>query len=100
TWDDFMKASKAVTKGDVKGYAIGVDVSLFNGGVYSRGGALISEDQKKWLFNNQQGVDMLSMWQQMVKDGSGYQVAKMFGDQDDFGAGRAVFAFSSSAGIP
>ncbi len=100
TWDDFQKAAKAVTKGDVKGYAVGIDVSLFNGGVYSRGGQLISEDQKKWLFNNQQGVDQLSMYQQMIKDGSAYQVAKAFGDQTDFAQGRAAFTFSSSAGIP
>jgi ABC-type glycerol-3-phosphate transport system substrate-binding protein len=100
TWDDFAKAAKAVSKGDVKGYAIGIDVSLFNGGVYSRGGQLISDDQKKWLFNNQQGVDQLSMYQQMIKDGSAYQVAKAFGDQTDFAQGRAAFTFSSSAGIP
>jgi ABC-type glycerol-3-phosphate transport system substrate-binding protein len=100
TWDDFQKAAKAVTKGDVKGWAFGVDVSLFNGSIYSREGQLISDDEKKWLFNNQQGLDTLSQWQQMVKDGSAYQISKQFADQTDFGHQQAVFTFSSSAGIP
>jgi len=100
TWDDFQKAAKALTNGDVKGWAFGVDVSLFNGSIYSRGGQLISDDEKKWLFNNQQGLDTLSQWQQMIKDGSAYQISKQFADQTDFGHQQAVFTFSSSAGIP
>ncbi len=100
TWDDFLKAAKAVTKGDMKGYAIGVEPSLFANMVFSRGGQEISDDQKKWVFNNQQGVDSLAFFQQIIKDGSGYQVAKQFADQTDFGNAKAAFTFSTSAGLP
>jgi len=99
TWDEFQKAAKAVTKGDTKGYAIGVDTSLFVDMVYSRGGQVLSEDQKKWLFNNQQGVDSLALFQNMLKDGSAYQISKQYADQTDFGAGRAAFTLSSSSGL-
>ncbi|HLZ70993.1 MAG TPA: ABC transporter substrate-binding protein [Dehalococcoidia bacterium] len=100
TWDDFLKAAKAVAKGDMKGYAIGVEPSLFANMIFSRGGQEISDDQKKWVFNNQQGVDSLAFFQQIIKDGSGYQVAKQFADQTDFGNAKAAFAFSTSAGLP
>ncbi|HZQ38051.1 MAG TPA: ABC transporter substrate-binding protein [Dehalococcoidia bacterium] len=100
TWDDFLKAAKAVTKGDMKGYAIGVEPSLFANMIFSRGGKEISDDQKQWVFNNQQGVDSLAFFQQLIKDGSGYQVAKQFADQTDFGNAKAAFTFSTSAGLP
>lgn len=100
TWDDFLKAAKAVTKGDMKGYAIGVEPSLFANMIFSRGGQEISDDQKKWIFNNQQGVDSLAFFQQIIKDGSGYQVAKQFADQTDFGNAKTAFTFSTSAGLP
>jgi ABC-type glycerol-3-phosphate transport system substrate-binding protein len=100
TWDDFLKAAKAVTKGDMKGYAIGVEPSLFANMVFSRGGQMISDDQKKWIFNNQQGVDSLAFLQQIIKDGSGYQIAKQFADQTDFGNAKAAFTFTTSSGLP
>lgn len=100
TWDDFLKVAKAVTKGDMKGYAISVEPSLFANMVFSRGGQEISDDQKKWIFNNQQGVDSLAFFQQLIKDGSGYQIAKQFADQTDFGNAKAAITFSTSAGLP
>lgn len=99
TWDDFVQAGKATTSGSAKGWAIGVTASDFDGMVYSRGGKLISDDQKKWLFNQQPGLDSLSLYQQAVKDGWGYQIAKQYADQADFGAGRATFALNSSSGL-
>src|SRR3712207_8138271 len=47
--------------GDVKGYAIAVDASTFNGAVYSRGGRLINDNQTEWVFNGQPGVDFLAL---------------------------------------
>lgn len=99
TWDDFIAASKAVTSGTTKGYAIGVDASTFDGMVFSRGGKLLSDDLKHWIFNQQPGLDTLSFFEDAVKSGWGYQISKQYADQTDFGAGRAVFALSSSSGI-
>lgn len=99
TWDDFQKALKAVTKGDTKAWAMGTDVDLFLEQVLSKGGQLITDDYKKWLFNSQQGQDSLKIWAQALQDGTAYQIAKQFADQTDFGAGKAVFTFSSSSGL-
>jgi ABC-type glycerol-3-phosphate transport system substrate-binding protein len=99
TWDDFQKALKAVTKGDTKAWAMGTDVDLFWQQIFSKGGKLITDDYKKWLFNSQQGQDSLKIWAQALQDGTAYQIAKQFADQTDFGAGKAVFTFSSSSGL-
>ncbi|MHB8578094.1 MAG: ABC transporter substrate-binding protein [Dehalococcoidia bacterium] len=100
TWDDFIKAGKAFTKPELRAWAMGTNVDFFFQGVLSRGGQLISDDYKKWLFNSQQAQDNLAVWQQALKEGWGYPVAKAFDDQVDFGNGKAVFTFSSSAGLP
>jgi multiple sugar transport system substrate-binding protein len=99
TWDAWVAANKAVTSGTTKGYAIAVDASTFDGMVYSRGGTLISSDQKHWLFNQQAGQDTLSMYEDAIKSGWGYQIAKQYADQTDFGAGRAIFTLATSSGL-
>jgi ABC-type glycerol-3-phosphate transport system substrate-binding protein len=68
--------------------------------VYSRGGKLIADDQKTWLFNQMPGVDSLALHQDAVRDGWGYQVTAANADQNDFAAGRASFTFGSTAGLP
>jgi ABC-type glycerol-3-phosphate transport system substrate-binding protein len=97
TWDDFMKAAKAVSVNGVKAYAINVDASRYVAGVYSRGGAILSDDQKKAVFNNDQGVAQLGMYGQMVKDGTAYQTAGSNDDGTDFAAQKTTFNFESSA---
>lgn len=100
TWDDFAGACKSVTNGAVKGWAIAVSASTFDGMVYSRGGRLISDDAKHWLFNQQAGFDSLAFYQTAAREGWGYRVSQTNGDQADFAAGRAVFTLSSSSGFP
>lgn len=99
TWDDFAAACRAVSGGDTKGWAIAVSASTFDSMVYSRGGRLISDDQKQWLFNQQPGVDSLAFYQTAVREGWGYRVSTANGDQADFAAGRAIFTLSSSSGF-
>ena len=99
TWDEFHKDALAVSKNGVKGYAISIDASLFDQMVPSLGGQIMNDTQTKYIFNNQAGLQALSLLQAMVKDGSAYQIAKQYDDQNDFGAGKAVFTLSSSAGL-
>jgi multiple sugar transport system substrate-binding protein/sn-glycerol 3-phosphate transport system substrate-binding protein len=68
--------------------------------VYSRGGKLISDDQKTWLFNGRQGLDSLTMHQNAIREGWGYRAAQANGDQNDFATGRAIFTLTSSSGFP
>lgn len=98
TWDEFVSSCKKFT-GDVKGYAINVDASTFNGAVYSNGGKLISDDQKSWLFNSPAGVKFLRDIADMVKSGCAYQIAKANDDQAAFADGKVVFTLGTSAGL-
>jgi multiple sugar transport system substrate-binding protein len=100
TWEDFVTAARAVSDAGTKGWAIAVSASTFDGMIYSRGGRLISDDQKHWLFNQQPGVDSLALHQAAAREGWGYLVSQANGDQADFAAGRAVFTLSSSSGFP
>jgi multiple sugar transport system substrate-binding protein/sn-glycerol 3-phosphate transport system substrate-binding protein len=99
TWDDFVKAAKNFTKPELKALAMGDAVDIFFEGVLSRGGQVIQDDYKKWLFNSQAGQDALGVWQQGLKEGWGYPITKAFDDQTDFANGKAVFTFGSSSGI-
>jgi ABC-type glycerol-3-phosphate transport system substrate-binding protein len=97
TWDDFASAGKAMTAGNTKGWAIAIDASTFDGMIFSRGGKLISPDQKHWLLNQQQGQDSLQVYVNSIRDGWGYKTAQSGADQVDFGAGRAALLLASSS---
>jgi multiple sugar transport system substrate-binding protein len=97
TWDDFAAAGKALTSGSAKGWAIAIDASTFDGMVYSRGGKLISDDQKHWLLNRPPGVDSLAFYESAVRDGWAYKTAQSGADQVDFGAGRANLLLATSS---
>jgi multiple sugar transport system substrate-binding protein len=99
TWDDFAAAGKAMTSGNTKGWAIAIDASTFDGMIYSRGGKLISPDQKHWLLNQQQGQDSLQVYVNSIKDGWGYKTTQAGADQVDFGAGRAALLLATSSNI-
>ncbi len=98
TWDEFVSSCKKFT-GDVKGYAINIDASTFNGALYSNGGKIINDDQKSWAFNSPQGVKFLRDIADMVKSGCAYQIAKANDDQAAFGEGKVVFTLGSSSGL-
>ena len=99
TWDEFHKDALASTKNGMKGYAISIDASLFDMMVPSFGGQIMNDTQTKYTFNSDAGAQALSLLESMVKDGSAYQIAKQFDDQNDFGSGKAEFTLSSSAGL-
>jgi multiple sugar transport system substrate-binding protein len=97
TWDDFAAAGKAATGGNTKGWGIAIDASTFDAMVYSRGGKLISDDQKHWLLNQQPGVDALSFYVNAVRDGWAYKTTESGADQVDFGAGRSALLLATSS---
>jgi multiple sugar transport system substrate-binding protein len=97
TWDDFASVGKSVTSGNTKGWAIAIDASTFDGMVFSRGGRLISDDQKHWLLNQQSGIDSLTLYESAVKDGWGYKTTQSGADAVDFGAGRAILLLATSS---
>ena len=98
TWDEFAAACKKFT-GDVKGYAINIDASTFNGAVYANGGKLINDDQKSWAFNGPAGIKFMRDVADMVQSGCAYQIAKANDDQAAFGEGKVVFTLGSTSGL-
>jgi len=98
SWDEFVSSCKKFT-GDVKGYAINIDASTFNGAVYSNGGKLINDDRKSWAFNGPAGIKFLRDTADMVQSGCAYQISKANDDQAAFGEGKVVFTLGTSSGL-
>jgi multiple sugar transport system substrate-binding protein len=100
SWDDFMAACAKVSQPPNQYcYAIGADASRFANWVWSRGGELLAPDGKSVAFQDQ-GLASLQFLNTLVQKNYAYLIAKQFGDQSDFGVGKAAFTFGSSAGIP
>ena len=105
TWDEFEQvAAAAVKKGpDGKttryGWAVTINASNFNGWVLSRGGQLMSPDQKTVAWDQQSAIDAITMLKRMLDNGSAY-VPKGFDYQTDFGTAKALFVEESSTGRP
>ena len=69
TWDDFMKICAAVSKApDAYCYEMNTDASRFAAWVWSRGGSMLSPDNKTVAFNGQPGLDSLTFLDQLFKN--------------------------------
>jgi ABC-type glycerol-3-phosphate transport system substrate-binding protein len=105
TWDEFEATAKAATKvgADGKtiryGWAVTIGASTFNGWVLSRGGQLMSADQKTVAWDQQPAIDAVTMMKRMLDNGSAYS-PKGFDYQTDFGTGKVAFVQESSTGRP
>src|SRR5205814_1976803 len=105
TWDEFEQVSTAAVKkgADGKttryGWAITINASNFNGWVLSRGGKLMSDDQKTVAWDQQPAIDAVTMMKRMIDNGSAY-VPKGFDYQTDFGIAKVAFVQESSTGRP
>jgi len=105
TWDEFEATAKAATKvgADGKttryGWALTIGASTFNGWVLSRGGQLMSADQKTVAWDQQPAIDAVTMMKRMLDNGSAY-APKGFDYQTDFGIAKVAFVQESSTGRP
>ena len=105
TWDEFEATSKAASKtgADGKptryGWAVTINASNFNGWVLSRGGKLMSDDQKTVAWDQQPAIDAVTMMKRMIDNNSAY-VPKGFDYQTDFGTAKVAFVQESSTGRP
>jgi ABC-type glycerol-3-phosphate transport system substrate-binding protein len=101
TWDDFMKICAAVSKPpDTYCYEMNTDASRFATWVWSRGGSMLSPDNKTVAFNSQAGLDTLTFLNQLFQQKYATVIAKAFQDQTDFSLGKIAFTFGSTAGLP
>ena len=105
TWDEFERAARAATqkgrdgKTTRHGWAVPISASAFNGWVVSRGGRLMSADNRTVAWDGREGAESLRLVQRLVAEGVAY-VPKGFDHQADFGAGRVAFLHDSSTVRP
>ena len=106
TWDDFEKVASAAKKlsADGKtvsryGWAVISSASTFNGWVLSRGGRLMSEDNKTAKWDGAEGLASLQLLDRCIK-GQWCYAPKGFDYQNDFGGGKVAFVMESSTGRP
>jgi len=102
TWDQYSAAMKAVTDYAKKNNmpwnganALNDDASEFDFEIMSRGGQLISDDQKKSLFNNDAAVAALQMNADLQKAGAAYQ-PNGFDWENDLAAQKTLTRLDSS----
>jgi sn-glycerol 3-phosphate transport system substrate-binding protein len=69
TWDELQEYARALTKDDKIGFSTPVDIWFYEALVFENGGNILSEDGKKPLFNSDEAVEPVVLWQDMIKEG-------------------------------
>lgn len=107
--DEFREAACAATAhpfsgataiGASYGYELSVDASRFASWVFGFGGNVFDADANQYTLNSPEAVEAMTYLQDLFADGCAVFVAEAYGDQTNFGAGRTLFAVSSSSGLP
>jgi sn-glycerol 3-phosphate transport system substrate-binding protein len=105
TFDEFKKATAAVTKKDsmgrttVYGEHIKVDTSYIDAFIYANGGELLTKDKTKVRFNEPPAIEIFEMWGELVKNGQAY-TTNGFDYQADFGQQKVAALHDTSTSRP
>jgi phosphate/phosphite/phosphonate ABC transporter binding protein len=94
--------SKATADGPI-GYELGVeagDASRFASWAFAFGGDIFDYNTSQYSYDSQAAKDAFTMLQSMFDEGCAQLTTEAYGDQTDFGAGKLLFAISSSSGLP
>jgi multiple sugar transport system substrate-binding protein len=83
------------------GWAMAHEPSDFASMVFSRGGRILASDGSAYVFNDQAGVDSLSLIQRMFKTKCAVEVpaSERNGAQNRFANGQVLFVMGSSSGL-
>lgn len=101
TWDEFNQICATVSKPpNTYCYEMTPDASTFSMWIFSRGGTLLTPDNKSIAFNNSVGLDTYTFIANLFQKQQAILVAKAFQDQTDFALGKLAFTFGSTAGLP
>ncbi len=99
TWDEFKAQAAAAVKAGKKGYPVLVETSDIDGMVFSFGGNVITDDNKKGKFDTPQALAALQVLEDMAKAGTAFIIdPKIFEDQTLFTNGDAPYFLGSSTG--
>ena len=104
TWDEMLALAPKLTKdrdGDGKpdqfAYRGYVDLSRFDGMIYSRGGKLLTEDQSKVLFTDKPGADSIEWLANMQP--YAFVPPPRSNSEDEFAGANFAIMFESSTGL-
>ena len=102
TWEEFAEMACAASEPNAGtyGYELSVDASTFADMIFNRGGAMLNEDATSYAFGDRAGLEVLTGLQELFDQGCALLEEEAYGDQVDFGAGRVLFTFSSTSGLP
>ncbi len=99
TWDEFKAQAAAAAKAGKRGFPMRTDASVVDGMVFSFGGNVITDDNKKAKFDSPQALSALQVIEDMGKAGTAFTIdTKNNEDQSLFTNGDAPFFVGSSTG--
>ena len=101
TWDELMEVGPKLAKpgdgGELEQWAFGLATApgwLFDAWLGQAGGSFLSEDGSEWVFNDENGVEVLEFWQELIAA----DAARASGSQTpDFFGGKQVMMAGSTA---
>jgi multiple sugar transport system substrate-binding protein/sn-glycerol 3-phosphate transport system substrate-binding protein len=82
------------------GAEVDSDASQFASQVFAYGGDIYDYEAGQFTYDTPEAVEALTFLQGLTNEGCIAQAAEKYGDQTDFGNGKALLIFGSSAGLP
>lgn len=82
------------------GYEIRTDASSVASMAFATGGDIYDYTNNQFTYAQKGLADYLDMMAKLLADGCASEIAERFGDQTDFGNGKALFTMGSSSGLP
>jgi multiple sugar transport system substrate-binding protein len=101
TWDDMAKACAAIAKlPETQCFESDPNALDYESAVLGRGGALISGDGKRVMFDQKPGADSLQFISDTFKNKYAAFTTRAFQQQIDFAAGKLAFTFDTTVALP
>ncbi len=100
TWEEFAEMCRAVSKGTTSGYTFIPDASTLISWILSHGGELIDQDGERPRFNEDPGVEALTLLADLMDGGQAYQAADFDSMLMSFANGWAAFVTGSTDNLP
>lgn len=91
--------SQATSEGAI-GYELSIDASRFASWTFAFGGNIYDYEADRFTYDSPAAAEAMTFLQGLFADGCAQVVTEAYGDQTDFGAGRALFTVGSSSGLP
>lgn len=86
--------------GSAMGYELSLSASRFASWSFAFGGDVFDVRNQRYSYDSPEVVEAMQFLQGLFLSGCAQLVNESYGDQDDFGAGRLLFAIGTSTGLP